>query len=93
MGNRGQGQGGKTPYEDKDAQYKTERLRGRMGKLRVAGSFLFKGRQIKGEAREALEKEVSVAKERETEAIDKAQIPKGYKHYVHDYFESITPKR
>lgn len=90
-GPNGQG-GGKMPYEDKDAKYKNERIKGRISKMHVAGAFLFKGRQIKGEAKEAFKKAVEVAKKRETEAIRKAPIPKGYKTYVRDYFEGITPK-
>ena len=33
------------------------------------------------------------AQEKETEALDKTRIPKDLKHYVRDYFDSLTPER
>lgn len=64
-----------------------------MTKLRIAGSFLIDGRQVKGEAREAFKQTIEVMKKKETQAINKAPIPKGYKTFVRDYFDKITPNK
>ena len=93
MGGGGQGKGGQVPNEYGDAKFKAKRVKGRMDKMHVAGAFLFKGKQVKGEAAEAYGEAVKVSRQKETEAIEKAAIPKGYKRYVRDYFDSITPKR
>jgi len=94
-GGKGQGKGGgKAPDADSsDESYRVRRLRGRMRKGPIAGAFLIKGKQIKGEARAALKEVVQAAKAQETRAVERASIPKGYRVYVRDYFDSITPKR
>lgn len=86
MGNRPVG-------DDKgDPRFKADRVRGKVGEGKIVGSYFTKdGAPIKGKATAEWAETTNAAKVKETEALDKTRIPKDLKHYVRDYFDSLTP--
>ena len=89
----GQGMGNRPVGDDKgDSEFRADRVHGKVGEGKIVGSYFTKdGAPLKGKATAEWHDATSAAKAKETEALDKTRIPKGYKAYVRDYFDSLTP--
>jgi hypothetical protein len=75
-----------------DPDFKADRVHGKVGDGKIVGSYFTKdGAPLKGKSTAEWSEATSAAKVKETEALDKTRIPKGYKNYVRDYFDSLTP--
>jgi len=92
----GQGMGQRPVADPKDVTWKTDRVHGKTGEGKVVGSYFTKdGAPIKGKSSAEYQEwteAARAAKTKENEALDKTRIPKGYKDYVRDYFDSLTPE-
>jgi hypothetical protein len=78
---------------DAPAKFKATRIRGRVGKGRVVGSFFTRGAQVKGRSKAEYNEVTRAAKQRAAKALQKTRIPKRMAEYVKGYMESLTPER
>jgi hypothetical protein len=92
QGGPGQGQ---RPIGDLDGpeNFRSERLKGRVGQGKIVGSYFTRGAQVRGESEAEWEEVARAAEAQAAEALDKTRIPRRMADYVRDYIDSITPER
>jgi len=89
-----QGQGNREIGELKgDEKFKATRIRGRVGKGKIVGSYFTRGAQVKGESEAEYTEVMRANATKSAEALDKTRIPSGMREYVKQYIDSITPER
>lgn len=85
----GTGAGAKSPSDPIDAKLLDTRVGGRPTKGSAVASWYFRGRQVRGEAREELKRVVRAARDRAGEAISDQDIPRRYQTPVKRYFGDL----
>ncbi|MBL4845191.1 MAG: hypothetical protein JKY65_06680 [Planctomycetes bacterium] len=78
---------------DAAKKFRASRIRGRVGKGKIVGSYFTKGAQIKGKSKAEFEKVMRANKVKAAKALEKTRIPKRMAEYVRDYIDSVTPER
>ena len=74
-------------------RFKATRVRGKVGKGKIVGSYFTRGTQVKGESKAEYEEVMEAEAAKASEALEKTRIPRGMKDYVKGYIDSITPER
>jgi len=78
---------------DAERKFKATRIRGKVGKGKIVGSYFTKGAQIKGKSKAEFEKVMRANKVKASKALEKTRIPKRMQEYVKGYIDSVTPER
>ena len=78
---------------DAAKKFKATRIRGKVGKGKIVGSYFSKGAQIKGKSTAEFEEVMKANKAKAAKALEKTRIPKRMAEYVKDYIDSVTPER
>ena len=85
----GKGYGARdTGSEEETSEFKT-RVDSKTKPGPAVASWLFKGKQVRGEASRELSETVQVAKDRAAEAINENRIPRRYEGPVKKYFGNL----
>ncbi|MDQ7779722.1 MAG: hypothetical protein RDV41_08420, partial [Planctomycetota bacterium] len=83
MGGPGRGKGGRAEFGDEgDFGYEDTKIRGRVGKGEIIGSYLMRGTPLKGEAKVEFDKIVDSYAREAADALSFEDIPHGYRKYV-----------
>ena len=93
MGGPGKGKGGRAEAPPGDVAFEKEKIKGKLGKGEILGSWFVKGEPPKGEAAAGYAEVATEAAQEMDSALEKEDIPLGYQKIVRDYFEAITPKK
>lgn len=93
MGGPGKGKGGRQESPPGDVAFKKEKIKGKLGKGEILGSWFVKGEPPKGEAASDYANVATEAAQEMDSALEKEDIPLGYQKVVRDYFDAITPKK
>lgn len=93
MGGPGRGKGGRPEAPPGDVAFEKEKIKGKLGKGDILGSWFVKGEPPKGEARTEYEAAATEAAQEMDSALEKEEVPLGYQKMVRDYFDAITPKK
>ncbi len=88
-GGSGKGQGDRQKGQLDEAGFVKTKIKGRLGKGPILGSFMVKGMPPKGESNVEYKNAITNYKAAAEEALDKERIPANYRELVKDYFEAI----
>lgn len=93
MGGPGKGKGGRPESPEGDVAFEKEKVKGKLGKGEIIGSWFVKGEPPKGEAASEFADVATEAAQESDSALEKEEVPLGYQKFVRDYFDAITPKK
>jgi hypothetical protein len=88
MGEGEQG-GGRREEAPGDLGFDKDRIKGKLGKGKIVGSWFSKGEPPSGEALTEYSNAQRTYSEEAKDALSKQKVPAEYQNYVREYFDSI----
>lgn len=89
MGDRGQGSGGQAKENPSDAGFDKDKVKSRLGKGVMVGSWFTQGEPPTGKALAEYSDAQRTYSEEAKDALSKQKVPAEYQSYVREYFDSI----
>ncbi len=95
MGGYGQGKGGKAPEEEHDVDFKSTKVKGKLGEGRIISHMFVKGKpSVTDEEKKNEYKAAHAAAAKAASAeVDSGRIPRDLRDYVRNYFRDSAPKK
>ena len=94
FGGAGIGRGGTTgPLGTPPVEFDRKKIHGMLGKGKILGALSFRGKGEKGEATLNYVETFMEYRQKAEDALEKEEIPLGYKNYVRRYFDAVQPKQ